>query len=74
VPQALSVIGFDNTPESAFTSPPLTTVDQSIVSLGSRAAELLIQLIDGKETENRLYQLPTRLVVRASCQRVVVDT
>lgn len=67
VPHDLSVIGFDNTPESAFTSPPLTTVDQSIVGLGSRAAELLIQLIDGKATENRLYQLPTRLVVRESC-------
>jgi LacI family transcriptional regulator len=67
VPEKLSVIGFDNTPESAFTAPPLTTVDQSIVGLGSRAAELLIQLIEGKETENRLYQLPTRLIVRESC-------
>ncbi len=68
VPQELSVIGFDNTPESAHTSPPLTTVDQSIVALGSRAAELLIQLIEGKKVENRLYPLPTRLVIRASCQ------
>jgi LacI family transcriptional regulator len=70
VPQALSVIGFDNTPESAYTSPPLTTVDQSIVGMGSRAAELLIQLIEGKEVENHLYELPTRLVVRESCQRL----
>lgn len=68
VPHELSVVGFDNTPDSAFTSPPLTTVDQSIVGLGSRAAELLIGLIDGKVTENRLYQLPTRLVVRESCR------
>ena len=72
VPQDLSVIGFDNTPESAFTSPPLTTVDQSIVAMGSRAAQLLIQFIEGKENnesavENGLYQLPTRLIVRDSC-------
>jgi LacI family transcriptional regulator len=73
VPQELSVIGFDNTPESAYTSPPLTTVDQSIVGMGSRAAELLIQLIEGKEVENRLYQLPTSLVVRKSCQPILMS-
>ena len=33
VPDDLSVIGFDNVPESALTDPPLTTVDQSIQSL-----------------------------------------
>ncbi|MCC6454544.1 MAG: LacI family DNA-binding transcriptional regulator [Caldilineaceae bacterium] len=69
VPQDLSLIGFDNTPESAYTSPPLTTVDQSIVAMGSRAAELLIQMVEGRAVENDLYQLPTRLVVRGSCVR-----
>lgn len=68
VPDELSVIGFDNTPESAHTFPPLTTVDQSIIAMGSRAAELLIAMIEGKTVENCLYQLPTRLVIRASCQ------
>jgi LacI family transcriptional regulator len=70
VPQELSVIGFDNTPESAYTSPPLTTVDQAIVDLGGRAAELLIQMVEGKEVANNLYQLPTRMVVRESCQKM----
>lgn len=68
VPQALSVIGFDNTPESVYSVPPLTTVDQSITRMGSRAAELLIGLIEGQAVENDLYQLPTRLIVRGSCQ------
>lgn len=67
VPQELSVMGFDNTPESAYTSPPLSTVDQSIVSMGGRAAELLIQMVEGKVVANELYQLPTRLIVRESC-------
>jgi LacI family transcriptional regulator len=69
IPQDLSVIGFDNTPESAYTSPPLTTVDQSIVAMGSRAAELLIQMVEGRAVENDLYRLPTRLIVRDSCQQ-----
>lgn len=70
IPQDLSVIGFDNTPECAYTNPPLTTVDQSIVKLGSRAAELLIQMIEGKEIANDFYQLPTRMIVRGSCQQL----
>jgi LacI family transcriptional regulator len=67
VPQELSVIGFDNLPESAYTSPPLTTVDQSIVAMGGRAAELLIRMVEGKAVENALYSLPTRMIVRESC-------
>lgn len=67
VPENLSVIGFDNTPESAYTTPPLTTVDQSIIKMGSRAAELLIGLIEGQPVEHGLYQLPTCLIVRESC-------
>jgi LacI family transcriptional regulator len=70
IPDDLSVIGFDNTPESAYTSPPLTTVDQAIVAMGGRAAELLIQKVEGKEVTNDLYQLPTQLVIRGSCRPV----
>jgi LacI family transcriptional regulator len=70
IPQELSVIGFDNIPESAYTSPPLTTVDQAIVAMGGRAAELLIQKVEGKEVANDLYQLPTQLIVRESCQQI----
>ena len=36
-PTDLSVVGFDNIPESALTDPPLTTVDQSIQALGHEA-------------------------------------
>ena len=72
VPQDLSVIGFDNTPESAYTFPPLTTIDQSIVSMGGRAAELLIQLVEGIEVPNDLYQLPTHMILRDSCQRIEI--
>lgn len=70
IPQDLSVIGFDNTPESAYTSPSLTTVDQSIVGMGGRAAELLIQMVEGKTVANDLYQLPTQMIVRDSCQKL----
>ena len=69
VPYDLSVIGFDNVPESALTHPPLTTVDQSIQSLGYEAVLTLIELIERPERRGeapRHVALPTRLVVRRS--------
>jgi LacI family transcriptional regulator len=67
VPDDLSVVGFDNTAESLYTTPPLTSVDQSVAAMGARAAELLIQRVEGKELPNDLHELPTRLIVRDSC-------
>lgn len=70
VPGDLSVIGFDNIPESALHSPPLTTIDQSIQRMGFEAARLLLGLIAGTATEPRHITLPTELVVRQSCAAV----
>jgi LacI family transcriptional regulator len=67
IPDDLSVVGFDNIPESAYANPPLTTVDQSIEQMGYLAARLLVRLIIDGEVENRTYTIPTRLVVRESC-------
>lgn len=66
VPDDVSVVGFDNIPESALSSPPLTTVDQSIRSMGQRAIELLIRLIRGEHAESTHLTLATNLVVRRS--------
>jgi LacI family transcriptional regulator len=67
VPNDLSIIGFDNIPESAYVTPPLTTVDQSIERMGFIAARLLMRLISEGEVENSIYTIPTQLVVRESC-------
>jgi LacI family transcriptional regulator len=69
IPDDLSVIGFDNIPESAYSAPPLTTVDQSIEAMGYLATKFLIQLITEGELENHTYTTPTRLVVRESCTK-----
>lgn len=69
VPDDVSVVGFDNIPESALTTPPLTTVDQSIQALGEEAVRLVLDLIehpDRVEAEPAQVTLPTALVVRAS--------
>jgi LacI family transcriptional regulator len=66
VPEDLSVVGFDNIPESALCTPPLTTVEQPIREMGSRAVDLLLALIRGERPDRVQLTLDTRLVVRAS--------
>ena len=68
-PEDLSVIGFDNVPESALASPPLTTISQPLQRMGAEALLLLVDLIAGVEREIHI-RLPTELVERASCKPV----
>lgn len=69
VPDDVSVVGFDNIPESALVAPPLTTVDQSIQHMGFEAVQMIIALINGSLV-SRHIMLPTRLVVRQSCKAI----
>jgi len=66
MPDELSVIGFDNVPESALTSPPLTTVAQPIQEMGGAALRLLVGILGGTSDPGSHLRLPTELVVRAS--------
>jgi LacI family transcriptional regulator len=70
VPDDVSVVGFDNIPDSALSSPSLTTVDQSIRSMGRQAAAMLVKLVRGEAIGDNLAVLPTRLVVRQSTRSV----
>jgi LacI family transcriptional regulator len=66
IPDDLSVVGFDNLPESTYINPQLTTIDQFIMNMGSLAVELVVKLINGEPLEKNLYEIPTRLVIRDS--------
>lgn len=65
VPEDLSVVGYDDLPMAAWTSPGLTTVHQPIVEKGRIAARLLIQRLQGKAVTSP-PPLATSLVVRGS--------
>lgn len=69
IPEDISVIGFDNTPGSAFFEPPLTTVHQDFVALGTTAAEYLIERIHNPAQALTQRVLEPRLVVRRSTGR-----
>lgn len=66
VPEDVSVVGFDDLRLSAFTTPPLTTVQQPAAEIAQRATELLFDLAGGRNVETTRHLLEPRLVVRAS--------
>jgi LacI family transcriptional regulator len=67
VPEDLSVIGFDNVPESALVTPPLTTVQQPLHEMGAAALDLLVRMLTEPDTRVTDVRLPTSMVERASC-------
>lgn len=66
VPRDLSVVGFDDIPDSAQSTPPLTTVRQPIQQMGAAAVRLLLALIADTQLESTHVRLPVSLVRRGS--------
>jgi LacI family transcriptional regulator len=66
VPQDLSVMGFDDLYLSRITTPALTTVHQDVDAKGVKAAELMVDFLEGKSSESRKVLMPVSVVERAS--------
>jgi DNA-binding LacI/PurR family transcriptional regulator len=66
VPGQVSLVGFDDVPEAAYFTPPLTTVRQDFQEVGRRALQLLLDQVTGGNQEERHVVVEPRLVVRAS--------
>ena len=83
IPEDLALIGFDDNSLSTHMRPPLTTVRQPFYSMGQRAIDLLLSLIEQAQSRQKKWygnvqsdptlevglriQLPAELVIRASC-------
>lgn len=67
VPQQVSVVGYDDTADSAFFFPPLTTVRQDFRLLGERAVETLLAGLAGEAAS---LTLPVTLVARGTTRAV----
>jgi len=70
IPDDISLIGFDDIALTSELSVPLTTIRQPVEDIGSITVSLLIQLIEKKEVEKKVYEVPTELVVRSSCIKI----
>ncbi|MFP5071250.1 LacI family DNA-binding transcriptional regulator [Pseudonocardia nantongensis] len=65
VPGDVSVVGFDDTPESGFYRPALTTVRMDFAEVGRRCVERLLGLIRDQPLQPQ-PSVPPELVLRAS--------
>ena len=66
VPSEVSIVGYDNMPESGYVSPALTTISLPFAELGRTAVRQLCQLIDSAAQPQPNILLPVELVVRES--------
>jgi LacI family transcriptional regulator len=66
IPDALSLISFDNTPVTTFANPALTAIDQPIAETVSQAVELLITASRGEELPPLPVVVAARLIERGS--------
>jgi len=66
VPDDVSVVGFDNVPQSAVVFPPMTTVQQPLEQMGRVATQMLLGILSKPEKHVGRIELPTELVVRSS--------
>ncbi|MCB0195863.1 MAG: LacI family DNA-binding transcriptional regulator [Anaerolineae bacterium] len=68
VPQALSIIGFDDIEAAQYVSPPLTTFRQPRLQMGELAMQMILDLLNKKSVEDQL--LPGELIIRGSTVQI----
>lgn len=75
VPDDLAVVGFDDIPESAYFSPPLTTIRQDLLELGCQAVTLLNRQLqvrfDDQPLSGEVFVIEPQLISRQSSIREV---
>jgi DNA-binding LacI/PurR family transcriptional regulator len=66
VPDDISVVGFDGTPDSAYFNPPLTTISQNFIEVGRQSFNLLRDMIDHRPRVDNRIVIPFDLISRSS--------
>lgn len=69
IPDDLALVGYDDIAPAAVLQPPLTTIRTSFYDFGAMAAELLLELIDGKELAPQQRTIHPALIIRGSTQK-----
>jgi len=69
LPEAMSLIGFDNIPLSSMVHPALTTTDVDQIEMGRIAVRKLIERIYQPELPVRVFEVASRLLIRESAAR-----
>jgi LacI family transcriptional regulator len=75
IPEDVGVVGYSNWQFSSMIDPPLSTVSQPGSKIGEKAAELLLEMINGKKDLGKIRPfenivLDTELLIRKSSVRI----
>ena len=71
IPQDVGLVGFDNSPISAYTFPSLTTVSRPGRKIGMEASRLFLNQVNGSgDFSHENIVLPSELIIRESSLRV----
>jgi DNA-binding LacI/PurR family transcriptional regulator len=71
IPKDISVVSFDDIEMSQYVNPPLSTIKVHKEEMGRIAVKLLLQRMEGSIRLPLTSYLPTELIVRDSCRRLV---
>lgn len=75
IPEDLSVIGFDNLEMSAYTYPPLTTVQLPFYEIGYQSAQALIQMLEQREpqiaAESFIHPILCNIIERQTVKNIL---
>lgn len=66
IPQGISIVGFDDTPASAYLSPALTSIKQDFHQVGELAFGLLMKTIKGERSREKKILIAPELMLRGS--------
>lgn len=69
VPRDVSVVGFDDSPMTAFTDPPLTTIRKPVEAMSTAAVDALVDEIRGSTAHRTEFLVQPELVLRGSTGR-----
>ncbi|HEY7419153.1 MAG TPA: LacI family DNA-binding transcriptional regulator, partial [Ktedonobacteraceae bacterium] len=72
IPDAMSVVGFDDVLPASVVTPTLTTVRQPLVEMGRVATTMLLRMIGGEPLDSMRVELTTTLIERESCAPIRV--
>lgn len=67
IPEDFSILGFDDIPWAEYFDPPLTTIRVDAQELARKACFTLIDLLKGKDIDQKRQILDTELIIRKSC-------
>ncbi|SYX84337.1 LacI family DNA-binding transcriptional regulator [Paenibacillus alvei] len=70
VPDDVQIIGFDDIPLSSLLTPALTTIRQPAYDMGRASADLLIQLLENENVDQKIIQMPVTFTERETMRKV----